>query len=65
MVRVRIDTEAEFYPCVTVDEIGNPRDGEGVDIPRSVLTAYNEACEALMLAEEAVLRAAGIDPDAL
>ncbi len=61
MVRVWIDPEDEAYPVVRVER----RESGQYDVPESVVVTYERAWDEWHEAGQALLRAAGIDPDAL
>lgn len=56
LTRVRIDTEAEEYPVLAVEEIGNPEPDAGWDIPTELLTNLRESYTAVGEAELAIMR---------
>jgi len=55
-IRVRVDTEDEQFPCLSIQEIGNPEPGDGFDIPVELWENLGSAYEAVDAAERAVLR---------
>lgn len=61
MVKVSIDTDVEMYPVVS---IRTAQDDHGFEVPDELMDTYDAACEAVVKAEEAILRAAGyrLDP---